>query len=134
MKNWIYSLIISLSLTTSAFAQPANIESVRAAFITQKLELTPEESQKFWPVYNSYHQEMKQLAIKKNQLRKSFKQNGAATTDGLEIETQMLELRKRYRQEFSKVLPNQKAAMVYPVEREFRQHLLETLKEKKHKN
>jgi hypothetical protein len=134
MKNWIYSLIISLSLTTSAFAQPANIESVRAAFITQKLELTPEESQKFWPVYNSYHQEMKQLATKKNQLRKSFKQNGAAPADGLEIETQMLELRKRYRQEFSKVLPIQKAAMVYPVEREFRQHLLETLKEKKHKN
>ncbi len=34
------------------------IQSLKIAFITQKLQLTPDEAQKFWPVYNQYDKEV----------------------------------------------------------------------------
>ena len=120
-----------------ANAQPRrnNIEAVKAAFITQKLELTPEESQRFWPVYNNYQQELKKLILIKNSQRRALKENAEAEpVDELEIDSEILELRKRYRGEFAKVLPRQKAALVYPTEREFRQQLIEQLQKRKKKN
>ena len=120
-----------------ANAQPRrnNIEAVKAAFITQKLELTPEESQRFWPVYNNYQQELKKLILIKNSQRRALKENAEAEpVDELEFDSEILELRKRYRGEFAKVLPRQKAALVYPTEREFRQQLIEQLQKRKKKN
>lgn len=136
MKTWIYSLIFSIGISLPVIAQQEkNIEAVKAAFITQKLDLTPEESQKFWPVYNSYQQELRQLMIKRNQQRRAFAlQSGVAPVDELKIESERLELRKRYRQEFFKVLPRQKAALVYPTEREFHQQLIKHLPKRKQKN
>jgi hypothetical protein len=137
MKTLLYSITLGLFLLgTGVKAQESGsqIESVRAAFITQKLELTPEESQKFWPVFNNYQHELQQLVSRKNQQRRDSKESGAQPVDELKIESDILDLRKRYREEFLKVLPSQKAAMVYPVEREFRQQLIEHLKNKKHKD
>lgn len=135
MKHWIYSIILAFVSCLSATAQQHqnHIESVRAAFITQKLDLTAEESQKFWPVYNEYQQELKQLMMERNKQRKAGKDD-SDHDDELEIETQVLELRKRYRDEFSKVLPPKKAVLVYPAEREFRQQLIRQLKDRKQKN
>ena len=38
-----------------------NIEAMKIGFLTKKLDLTPEEAQKFWPVYNQYSDKMKEL-------------------------------------------------------------------------
>lgn len=138
MKRWIITLIVCITLWVPAKAQRnnQNIESVRAAFITQKLDLTPEESQKFWPVYNNYRSEVQKIATKRMEHRKAFKQSpeAAKPVDEVQIETEMLEIRKRYRTEFTKVLPRQKAALVYPVEREFMQQLIEHLPKRNKKN
>ena len=37
------------------------IEALRIAFISQQLNLTPQEAQKFWPVYNQFRGDMKTL-------------------------------------------------------------------------
>ena len=39
------------------------IQSLKIAFITQKLQLTPDEAQKFWPVYNQYDNEIHSLQL-----------------------------------------------------------------------
>ena len=44
----------------------SRIESMKVAYITNKLDLTPEEARKFWPVYNSWQN-------KKEELWKDFK-------------------------------------------------------------
>jgi Spy/CpxP family protein refolding chaperone len=44
-----------------------NIEAMKIAFITNKLELSPEEAQKFWPVYNQYNEKLKDLRKKRRQ-------------------------------------------------------------------
>ena len=37
------------------------IQSLKIAFITQKLQLTTDEAEKFWPVYNQYDNEIRSL-------------------------------------------------------------------------
>ena len=44
-----------------------DIESLKVAFISRELELTPEEAQKFWPLYNQYSKELK-VTVKDNYL------------------------------------------------------------------
>ena len=36
------------------------LQALKIAFITQKLQLTSAEAEKFWPVYNQYDNEIKQ--------------------------------------------------------------------------
>jgi len=42
------------------------IEAQRVAFITQELDLTPDEAKVFWPVYNEYD-------AKRHEFKKTFK-------------------------------------------------------------
>ena len=66
MKNLIICLVAVMCCVqvglTQRFSQDdrdalrERVEAQRIAFITQKLELSPEESEKFWPVYNAYKQ------------------------------------------------------------------------------
>ncbi|MGC4039856.1 MAG: sensor of ECF-type sigma factor [Flavobacterium sp.] len=73
IKNILPLLLVFISV--NAFAQDGQfikkkreqIKSMKVAFITSELNLTPEESAKFWPLYNAY--EDKQQEIKKQKLR-----------------------------------------------------------------
>src|SRR5690606_11732649 len=66
MKTIIITLALCFSLST--FAQQNKIKSLKVAFITEKLNLTEMEAQKFWPVYNAYDDTVSNLKI--NELRK----------------------------------------------------------------
>ena len=65
-------LLVSLSAVLSTvivLAQPGqqqreNMEAKHIGFITNQLQLTTEEAQAFWPVYNRYHAEIE--ALRKN--------------------------------------------------------------------
>ncbi len=60
---------MALTLLLSAFLPRANaqqdrkeqIERLRVAFITQELDLTVEESQAFWPIFNAFRDDKKEL-------------------------------------------------------------------------
>jgi hypothetical protein len=43
------------------------LESAKIGFLTQKLDLSPREAEKFWPVYNQYQKELKALAKELNE-------------------------------------------------------------------
>ncbi len=123
MKKYILILILSIT-TFIAKAQnddPAKraerVEALKIAFITQKLDLSVDEAQKFWPVYNRYESDLKSV-IKENR----------ANPDVLDDEEKLLNLRKRYRGEFVKVIGPQKMNTLFGAEKEFRQALLKRLK------
>ncbi len=67
------------------------IEAVRKAYMTKELQLTPEESERFWPIYNNYFLE----------LRQARKQN---MQDEISFEEKAVEIRKRYKGDFKKIL------------------------------
>lgn len=151
MKNILKPLlpIIASIITIAAIAQPGTgprgpehrqekIESYKISFITQKLDLTPEEAQKFWPVYNNFQKELDALQAERKKQWKDNKEDFASLSDQqidnvlneqLEYEQKELDIKKKYHQQFKKVLPVRKVALLYQSEREFRRLLLEKLKE-----
>lgn len=54
-------LIFSLIISTCTFAQKGKrdqFKALKVSFITEKLNLTEKEAQKFWPIYNAHEQNM----------------------------------------------------------------------------
>ncbi len=123
MKKF-YTLSLCLLLGAWASAQDAepdlsnkkqqDIEALKVAFISKELELTPEEAQQFWPVYNQYAKEMNTVVTENS-------------GDALERDEKVLNLRKRYRDQFSKVLGPQRMNRMYNAEGRFRHLLIKAL-------
>ncbi len=139
MKTSAFKRILVLfliSTSTFVFAQPGgnkphadkkekqaekreNIEAQRVAFITQELNLTPEEAQKFWPVYNQYTEKLQESRKKRRQEMKESKENIDELSDK-EVEKLVdeeiserqkeLDLQKEYHAKFKAVLPIKKVA------------------------
>lgn len=127
MKQFILTLIIFFGTFSGVIAQnPGNredkhekIQALKIAFLTQKLELTTEEAQKFWPLFNRYEIDLRQI----------WRDNKQGT-DELAKEEQILNVKKKYRAEFNKVIGQPKTTVLFNSEREFRGVLMRQLKGK----
>ncbi len=88
-----------------------NLQAVRVAFITNYLKLSPQEAQKFWPVYNNYIQEV----------RKARKDN---PSDVVVQQEAILNIRKKYKGEFKGIVASdERVNKTYTAEGEFRNML-----------
>ncbi len=134
----LFLIFISITLTISAFAQNGEriknrVEAHRIGFITQRLSLTPEESQQFWPIYNQYTEKVKQIRSSVK-LAKPIDEMDEAETEKMimaqmDKETRELDLRKEYYQKFKKVISVKKIAKLYRAERDFRTEMVKQLQE-----
>ncbi|WP_092459306.1 hypothetical protein [Thermoflavifilum thermophilum] len=114
------------------------IEALKIAYISQRLNLTPEEAEKFWPIYNQYEQEMNAARQQHRQQQLNAQHLASATdaqvnealNDELAYEQQLVDIRKKYRQQFERVLPPRKVALLFVAEREFTNQLINQLKER----
>ena len=113
------------------------IESQKIAFITNQLDLTSEEAQVFWPVYNEFSKEIKSLHNEKKENSKEIRKNIENMSDSeiakvLEkifvIEQKELDVKKKYNLKFQKILSTQKVAKLYRAEREFKKELLNRIR------
>ena len=110
-------MVAGLGLQT-LHAQPGGerreemVENLRIAYITKQLELTPDEAQKFWPVYNNYSRDVKKLI-----------QNNKGKKNELELEEDMLDLRKKYKSEFLKAVSEDKFNRFLRADRGFKDML-----------
>lgn len=95
------------------------LKSYQIAFLTKKLNLTPEEAQRFWPVFNKYEDE----------IRITRQQNRQAPE--VEMEEKMLTVRKKYFDEFSRVLNKERADRVFKADREFKDGVRRELMERR---
>ena len=109
------------------------LESAKIGFLTQKLDLSPREAEKFWPIYNQYQNEMKDLAKERMAARKAGEQTSAdqKLDEQMELEGRVLEIRKKYTREFTRVIPSEKVVRLYEAEKQFRQELIKRLQERK---
>lgn len=137
MMKVLICFILNIFLLLPTFAQDHSdkhkrIEALKASFITQKLDLTPAESQKFWPVYNQYQKEISALYRQKRQNNLNNKNNpNAALNNELDFDAKILNVKKSYQKEFAKVLPAEKVLALSQAEREFREQLIKELRERR---
>lgn len=112
------------------------IRAAEIAYLAQKLDLTPDEAQKFWPVYNQYTKEVEMLIAERRTRTpdKTTQQERKGPDQELKYEQRMLDIKSRYDREFQRVLPASKAGSVFRSEREFRGQLIRQLKERQSRN
>src|ERR1700744_3541652 len=98
-------------------SQRDKIEALRIAFISQQLNLSPAEAQRFWPVYNGYRNESEALQA-------SYGPGAQLTADQqLELEQKKLDLKRKYKPQFEAALGTQKLNELYNLERKFQEKL-----------
>lgn len=116
MKKIILFILLSAGVAISAMSQDdqqdvGRLQAYKIAFLTKKLNLSPEEAQRFWPVYNKYETELRAARIERRNNRDNNKE--------IETEEKILNIRKKYNSEFSKALSPEKVNQVFKSEREF---------------
>jgi len=119
------------------------IEKLRAhkiAFFTARLQLSPEEAQQFWPVYNEYQKLKSQIIEERKKTLLHFIQNFKTLADK-EIEEltdkyiqsfdQETELLVEYYEKFKQVLPIRKVMRVYQAENQYKNFLLRQIRDQR---
>jgi len=133
----IFSLFIICCFTLSVFAQRGErMKAFKAAYFTEKLELTTEEARLFWPIHDEFEAERKKL---RDQFERPDKRIENLSDEELEkllnqrfdLEEQELQLKRKYFQKFKTALPIRKVARLHRVEREFKKEVLEMIRERR---
>lgn len=109
----------------------------KIAYITQEMDLTPEEAEKFWPLYNAMEKEHIQLMKHRHGLLKKIHSGfdtGEAALSEEELRKLLADyddlylregaLRKRYFTRYSSFLSTEKIARLYVAEERFNDQLL----------
>lgn len=121
MKKIILLLIAFAGISYISLAQPPKerIKVIKMGYITKELNLTSAEAEKFWPVYNEYFAEIEK-AVKENE------------PDELKREEKILNIRKKYKPEFKKVLNDDaRVNKVFSIDRNFKEMLRKEMEERR---
>jgi len=108
------------------------MEAHKIAFITSELDLSPEEAQVFWPLYNQYEDE--KTEIRKERTRHSNlddlddDQANELIKTHLENKSRSLALETKYVEKFKEVLPSKKVLQLMIIERKFKEKVLKDLR------
>ena len=107
------------------------IQAVKEGFLSQRLDLTSKEAKAFWPLYRKYSEELTAVKILKRINNSNASADGAQQVDlDLKYETQIVDIKKRYRDEFFKILSPEKVSILYKSEHEFNDEVLKQLTER----
>jgi hypothetical protein len=113
------------------------IKAARIAFITERLGLTPEEAERFWPVYREFSTRREELRLQYNQAKatpdpvKPQEQREKELLDlGLHLKQQELDLEKEYSRRILNVIPAQKMMALKGAEDDFRRLLIQQIQQR----
>lgn len=144
MKQFI--TILFLLFSTLIFSQEMDekierIKALRVAYISDRLELTPEEAQKFWPLFNQFDDKQTELNREKRKLmfklrpenatNLSEKESALLIAEDERLETEIQNNKRQLAKNLQGVIPNQKILILRQIEIEFKQKLLKQIKERR---
>jgi len=117
-------------------------QSMKVAYMTEKINLTPEEAQVFWPVYNEFDKKRYEIHKKAHELGRNIHDNFDDYTEKefkkflIEMENQDLaevNLSKEYNNKFLKILPAKKVVLIGSVEKDFRYKMIREFRGKENR-
>ncbi len=95
------------------------IQALYAAYMTQQLNLSEEEAQKFWPLHKQFDNDIK-----------GIDQN----IPELDRQQAILDVKKRYQERFTKILGNNRTDAFFRKDMEFRKKLVDTIRNRRQQN
>ena len=136
LKIIILLLILVISPVAGQMRQGNVMEKIQAkkkVFFDEKLQLTPEESDQFWPVYNDYTNRKNLINQQRNSLMAYYVQNEKNLNDReinetleklLDFQRQETALMETYINKFKEFLPDSKVIKIFITEVQFKKLLL----------
>ena len=143
MKLYISLLLILISTITLSQNNDKleKIKALRVAFISTKLELTSNEAQKFWPIFNEFDKNQTDLRKEKRMLMMRLKHQNTSSLSDIEMQklldtSELLESNiQTNRQELVKnlrgVISPQKIILLKQLEEDFKKTLLKQMRNSK---
>ncbi|MBL7886872.1 MAG: sensor of ECF-type sigma factor [Flavobacterium sp.] len=151
MKNIKTITLLLLFLSIASYSQPGKfkeklqqkkeqVKSMKIAYITSELDLTPDEAAKFWPLYNDFEEKQREIRQEriKNYMDRSQSSDKLtekeATTLINQMETaeeELHQLRKKFITNLKGVLPATKILKLKKAEDEFSKKLLQQYRDKR---
>ncbi len=113
------------------------IQVERIAFFSEKIGLTTEEAQLFWPVYNEMDNKRTELFDEKASIVKRFINDGDNVSEKeltellnrlVTVQQEEAKLPADYDPRFRKILSDKKVMKLYVAEMEFRNYLLQKVR------
>ena len=141
-RKLIFIIVPLMFLVQFSFGQNKEarqrIESARIALITERLGLTPEQAEKFWPVYNEYNIHRKNLVQEMQNARKNVDMNNMSEEQGrelmklgMDIKERQLQLEKTYSDRLTEVISTKQMLSLRKAEEDFRKMIIQRLEERK---
>ncbi len=149
--KWFLVIALLVALTAPVWAQDETelppqmdpkarerVEAARIAMISSRLGLTPDQAEKFWPIYREF-------AMKRGEMRQEFNraQRGIDPNNpdpakqqelinlGLQIKQRELDLEKDYSGRILRVISAQQMISLRRAEQDFRQMILNQLQQRR---
>ena len=120
MKRILFSISVLFLLHLSAPAQNGSkLEAYKIAYLTNKLNLSTTEAQKFWPIYNKYASEIKQVKSQNPDM------------DELDMEEKVINIRKKYKTEFGQAISEEKTNQFFKIDKEFNNVIRKELQDRR---
>jgi hypothetical protein len=113
------------------------LKAEKITFFTQKLDLTSQESERFWPIYNDYWERKNQIIDSKRTAMKYCSKNIEKMSDEeivkyadlyINFQKQESDLLIEFNTKFQAVLPPKKVLKLYQTDYDFKTYLLQQIK------
>lgn len=151
MKNIKIITLLLLFLSIASYSQPGKfkeklqqkkeqVKSMKIAYITSELDLTPDEAAKFWPLYNDFEEKQREIRQEKikNYMDRSQSSDKLTEKEAATLINQMEtaeedlhQLRKKFITNLKGVLPSTKILKLKKAEDEFSKKLLQQYRDKR---
>ncbi|WP_230407061.1 hypothetical protein [Pontibacter cellulosilyticus] len=121
------------STSVQAQERNENVEAAKVAYITDKIELTADQAQKFWPIYNEYETKRRELmrnyrsGYRRNLEEMSEQEAKARIDEMFDTRERELALEKEYAARYQRVISTKQLIKLYRAERDFTKLLLKKL-------
>lgn len=145
MKKLLTFLCVIIFCTLSVSSQEKKeskekIKALKIAYLTERLNLTPNEAEQFWPIYNTYDENHRLLRGKlRLEIKKSIKEkkliNTLSEKDAerlvllkLTIDRQIHDSKKKFMEQIKKVISHKKIIKLHLAELDFGKNLMRKYK------
>lgn len=144
MKRGVVLLfVLILGALSNLRAQNPNLDKLNAykiAFLTKRINLTSQEAEKFWPLYNEYQDKKLRVQQERLQLGRDVNLSGSTMSEKeladagdkyISLEMQESTLTQELHKKLKEVLPPAKIIRLYQAENQYKVQLLNELQDRR---
>jgi len=136
------TVILTVFFGANIAAQNVNrerLDAYKIGFLTKRLNLTTQEAEKFWPVYNEYQDQKTKIQLERQEINRNFNQNELNMSDRemteagdriIALEFSEAGLAQEFHNKIKAILSPVKVLRLYQAENQYRLQLLKELRER----